>query len=126
MTPGELVTGFIGALEARELDAALGFVADDVVYDNVPMGPVTGPDGIRAALTPFLSGCDEVEWVVHHQVESGDLHAGTVMNERTDRFRTGTRWAEVPVAGLFVVRAGRIILWRDYFDLPTATAALRP
>jgi len=26
---------------------------------------------------------------------------------------------EIPVAGLFVLRDGRIALWRDYFDLAT-------
>ena len=41
------------------------------------------------------------------------------MNERLDRFQLGGGWVEVPVAGLFVLRDGRIALWRDYFDLAT-------
>ena len=31
---------------------------------------------------------------------------------------------ELPVAGLFVVRDGRIALWRDYFDMTTFSKAL--
>jgi limonene-1,2-epoxide hydrolase len=41
------------------------------------------------------------------------------MNERTDRFLLKGEWVDLPVAGVFEVRDGRITLWRDYFDLPT-------
>jgi limonene-1,2-epoxide hydrolase len=117
MTPGEIVTSFIHAVEAKDLDAALGLVDGQIEYDNVPMGKVVGPDGVRALLDPFLAGCTAVEWVVHHQVEHVEGEGtGTVMNERTDRFQMGDRWVELPVAGLFTVRDGRITLWRDYFD----------
>jgi limonene-1,2-epoxide hydrolase len=54
-----------------------------------------------------------VEFVVHHQAAEGDV----VMNERTDRFELKGKWIEAKVAGLFVVRDGKIALWRDYFDL---------
>jgi len=53
---------------------------------------------------------------VHHEVSSGNLDHGVVMNERLDRFGNGDRWLELPVAGLFVVQHGQISLWRDYFD----------
>ncbi|NJO13199.1 MAG: SnoaL-like domain-containing protein, partial [Gammaproteobacteria bacterium] len=88
-------------------------------YDNVPMAKVHGPGGIRATLEPFLAGCTGVEWVVHREAATGDV----VMNERTDRFEMGGRWIELGVAGVFVVRDGRIALWRDYFDLATYTRA---
>jgi limonene-1,2-epoxide hydrolase len=39
------------------------------------------------------------------------------MNERTDRFRSGDRWLEILVAGIWRVEDGLITLWRDYFDL---------
>ena len=115
MTPGEIVNTFIAAIVAKDLDAALALVTDDVEYDNVPMAKVHGPDGIRSALEPFMTSVGRVEWVIHHQIEQGDV----VMNERVDRFELGDRWMELPVAGLFVLRDGRIALWRDYFDLGT-------
>ncbi len=113
MTPDETVTAFIHAIEAKDLDAALALAADDIVYDNVPMSAVTGVDATRAMLESFVNGTDEIEWVIHHQVATG----GAVMNERTDRFRTGETWIEIPVAGVWEVADGRITLWRDYFDL---------
>jgi limonene-1,2-epoxide hydrolase len=41
------------------------------------------------------------------------------MNERTDRFLVDGRWVEIPIAAVFVVRDGKVALWRDYFDLET-------
>ena len=58
--------------------------------------------------------------MIHHQVAQGDA----VMNERNDRFLVGDRWIELPVAGLFVLRDGKIALWRDYFDLGTFERAM--
>ena len=56
------------------------------------------------------------------EVASGD----TVMNERTDRFLQNGRWLELPVAGIFVVRDGRIAIWHDYFDLDTIMKQMSP
>ena len=116
----DTVSTFLARLCAKDLDGALALVTDDVEYDNVPMRKVYGPAGIREALEPFLAGCTAVDWVIHHQASTGDV----VMNERTDRFEMGGRWLELGVAGLFVLRDGRIALWRDYFDLPTFQKAI--
>jgi limonene-1,2-epoxide hydrolase len=116
----DTVNAMIHALERRDVEAALQYLTDDVEYDNVPMGKVFGHDGVRQGLTPFLASCSEVEWVVHHEAATGDV----VMNERTDRFHFPHKWAEVHVAGLFVLRDGRIALWRDYFDLAHAREQL--
>jgi limonene-1,2-epoxide hydrolase len=113
MTPDETVTAFIQAIEAKDLDAALALADEGIVYDNVPMAAVTGVDATRAMLESFVAGSDEIEWVIHQQVATGDV----VMNERTDRFRTGDAWVEIPVAGVWVVTDGHIALWRDYFDM---------
>lgn len=117
MSAGEIVGAFIAAVERRDIDAAMELLDDDIVYDNVPMPVMEGRDVVRAGLGAFIGGADEIEWVVHRQVESG----GTVMNERLDRFRFGDRWLEVPVAGVWEVADGCITLWRDYFDLETFT-----
>ncbi len=122
--PAEIVTHFIAAIERMDLDHALSHLTDDCEYDNVPMGKTHGRDGVRDVLAPFLARCDELQWVVHHQVADGSLDNGVVMNERVDRFRIEDIWLELPVAGLFVIRHGQIALWRDYFDLPTFNAQL--
>jgi limonene-1,2-epoxide hydrolase len=114
MTPGATVTALIQANEARDIDALIAVLDDDVVYENVPMGVMRGHDEVRAMLTAFLAGAERVAWEVLEQVESGD----TVMNERVDRFwLAGDHQVELRVAGLFKVRDGKVTVWRDYFDL---------
>ena len=116
MTPEETVDEFIRLVVGMDLDGACGLVSDDVEYDNVPMGKNIGPDGIKAFLQPMVGSLDEVQFVVHRQTATGNI----VMNERTDRFRLGDKWIDLPVAGVFEVDAdGKISLWRDYFDMQT-------
>lgn len=115
LDPEQTVAAFIAAIERRDLDAALALVADDCEYDNVPVGPVHGPDGVRQVLGPVIDRSDEIAWPVVRQAVAGEV----VFNERIDRFRTGDRWVELPVTGVWEVRDGRITLWRDYFDLDT-------
>jgi limonene-1,2-epoxide hydrolase len=121
------VRSFIAAIEANDLDTACSMLSDDCVYDNVPMGPITGPHAVRAGLAPFLGACDQIDWQILHQVARQDGAAeGVVMNERLDRFHLGNRWVEVPVAGLFVISDGLVTLWRDYFDLATYRDQMSP
>jgi len=118
MNPGATVTALIRANEARDVEAVLGLLTDDIAYENVPMSVMHGHDEVRAMLGPFLGGAERVEWEVLEQVEQGDV----VMNERVDRFwLPGDIAIELRVAGLFKVRDGKVALWRDYFDLAVFT-----
>lgn len=111
---GAIVTALVRACEARDLDAVCALVADDIEYDNVPIGKVYGPEGVRKVLSGGVTeAASEMQWVVHRQVADG----ATVMNERTDRFLVDGRWVEIPIAAVFEVRDGKVTLWRDYFDL---------
>ncbi len=113
----EIVNEFLRRIVV-DVEGACELVADDIEYDNVPAGKSTGPDGVKAVFAMMSSGVEEMEFVVHRQLAAGD----TVANERTDRFRRGDTWVELPVAGFFVVGDdGKITLWRDYFDLATFT-----
>lgn len=120
MTAEQIVAAMINAIERKDLDEAVSYMSDDIEYDNVPMGKVFGPEGVRGALGPFLGRYGSIEWRILHQVASDDV----VMNERIDRFEATTGWAEIQVAGLFEIADGKIRLWRDYFDLGAATAAM--
>jgi limonene-1,2-epoxide hydrolase len=114
---GAVVNEFIAAIERRDLAGAVSLLAEDVVYDNVPMGVINGREQVQTTLGPFIEGSSRVEFIVFRQAES----AGLVMNERLDRFEMGEKWVEIPVAGVFEVVDGQIALWRDYFDLATFT-----
>ena len=122
MTATETVHAFLQAAAARDYDTALELLAEDVEYQNMMLPPVHGREQVRETLEGLLALCTDSEWVVHREVAQGDL----VMNERTDRFRIGETWTDLPVMGMFELRDGRIALWRDYFDLQTILAAMTP
>ncbi|MFN7968056.1 MAG: limonene-1,2-epoxide hydrolase family protein [Acidimicrobiales bacterium] len=120
MTPQEVVAGFIAAIESRDVDAALAFLAADVSYENMPMDPIVGREMTGVVLHSYLDLSTEVEWRIVREVLDGDV----VINERVDRFHIGDGWLELPVAGFWEVRDGLVTLWRDYFDMSAYTSQL--
>ena len=111
-----LVRDFCGAWLRRNLDELMRPFAADAVYHNVPVAPVVGAAGIRATFAGFLEGMPYIELDVVNAAASGAL----VFTERVDRFAmpNGHRF-ELPVNGVFEVRDGKIVSFRDYFDLAT-------
>ena len=112
------VNEFIARVVGGEDAGAGELVADDLEYDNVPIGKQLGREALITFLGSMMSGIDEIAFETHRQTCTGNV----VMNERTDRFRIGEATVALPVAGVFEVGPdGRIVLWRDHFDLRTFT-----
>lgn len=109
----ERIESFIAAWNRNDLEAVFAMMAADIVWDNVPMGPVHGIEGCRALMTQFPP-YEAIEFVTHHIVAREKI----VMTERTDRFLVGGRWRSLRVMGAFELDdAGQITAWRDYFDM---------
>ncbi len=125
-TPDSLVRTFIERLVARDLDGAAQMVSSDFEYDNVPMGKAFGPEALTTTLAGFFGMCTAIDWEILRQTSSGDLTHGTVLNERDDRVEIHGRWATLPVAGVFEIRDGKLVLWRDYFDRQTIIDVMTP
>ena len=113
MNPEDVVRSFCEAWSRRDIDELLGYFTEDAVYHNIPIDPVKGKDGIRAVLQMFVPPAQEISFEILSQVADGDV----VMNERVDRFTIGDKRIELPVAGVFEVKDGKIAAWRDYFDM---------
>jgi limonene-1,2-epoxide hydrolase len=114
-TPAEVVTAFLDAMARKDYDAGLVHVADDCLYENLPMGRATGPQGVRQTLEPFFAPVLENELKVLRMASEGPL----VFTERLDIHRLPDRVVELPVNGVFEVHDGKITVWREYFDLNT-------
>lgn len=111
--PEDVVNTMIDACNRKDIEGALACFHPDIVYHNIPMEPVSGLDGVRGQLGPFLDMAQEVDWITHKSTSNGvDL----VMNERTDRFLMPHGWCDFRVMGVFELRDGKIVAWRDYFD----------
>jgi len=116
----KVVSDFCTAVARKNIDEIMGYFTDDAVYHNMPMEPAKGKDAIRTTINSFLPGSDRIEFKILHSASNGNI----VFNERMDMFDIGEKRIEVPVAGMFEVRGGKITLWRDYFDLQTYTRQL--
>ncbi|HEX5614281.1 MAG TPA: limonene-1,2-epoxide hydrolase family protein [Acidimicrobiia bacterium] len=111
--PIAIVNDFCAAWTALDIEGALALLADDAVYHNIPVAPVVGKDAIRATIAMFTTGVEQVEFVVRNIAAHGDV----VLTERLDIFTFANGRIELPVMGTFEIADGRIIEWRDYFDL---------
>ena len=109
----DIVQQFSAAWVGGDLDVIIGFFADDAMYHNIPLAPVTGTDAIRATIEGFPGGVDSIEFRVLHIAANG----AAVLTERIDVFRFPSATIELPVMGTFEVADGKITAWRDYFDL---------
>lgn len=118
-SPDEIVTAMCRSWADPDPDQISAFFAEDAVYHNIPMEPITGRAAIRDFIAGFLSTFESIEFDVHHQVAAGNI----VMNERTDILRGLGKDTPLPVVGVFEVADGAITAWRDYFDMAAINRA---
>ena len=118
--PEEVVQKFLNAMEKKDYDAGLAYVANEVEYINGPDAPRHGHKGIMEALGPFFAPIVENHFIVQRQSTTGNV----VFVERLDRHRIPQGWFELPVTGIFEVRDGKIVFWREYFNLATVVEGM--
>jgi limonene-1,2-epoxide hydrolase len=94
-------------------DELVEYFADDAVYHNMPVEPAVGREAILGLLNMFVTPAERVEFRVRNIVANGDV----VLTERVDVFVLPNATIELPVMGTFEVKGGKIVAWRDYFDL---------
>lgn len=115
----KIVSDLFAAWTRLNLDEVMNYFADDAVWDNVPMAPAKGRAAIREMTQGFMKDASAFTAKILKSVHDGN----TVFNERVDTIvmKSGKK-ADIPVAGMFELNdAGKIKLWRDYFDLGTFT-----
>ena len=112
LTPEKIVRNFLAAWPRKDIGELMSFFAEDAVYHNIPVPPVVGREAIRKTFEGFLGAFDVVLEVVNLGTD-GNL----VFTERVDRFVQGGKKFDLPVNGVFEVRRGKIVAFRDYFDL---------
>lgn len=108
-----LVNRFCADWARRDAELLAGYFAEPFEYMMWEGGPViTTKAEFVAKLGPFLRKLKAVDWVVLRSHAMGPL----VVNERIDHFYAhDAKYDNHPrIAGLFVVRDGKIAIWRDY------------
>jgi len=113
------VSDVFAAWARLNIDEIMGNFPEDAVWDNVPMSPAKGKAEIREMTTGFLKDTSTFTAKILKSAHDGNV----VFNERVDTIvmKNGKK-ADIPVAGMFELNdAGKIKVWRDYFDLATFT-----
>ena len=91
------------SIDAMDTESFLGFIAEDCTFRFGSSPPVTGRDGIRAAVNDFFS----MFAGLHH-----DLHRVVA-----DDTHLHGRQVTVPFCNIFEADAGLICVYRIYIDL---------
>jgi limonene-1,2-epoxide hydrolase len=115
----KVVNDLFAAWTRLNVDEIMSHFAEDGVWDNVPMSPAKGRAAIREMTQGFLKDTSAFSVKILRSAHDGNV----VFNERVDTIvmKNGKK-AEIPVAGMFELdAAGKIKVWRDYFDLGTFT-----
>ena len=115
----KVVNDMFAAWTRLDVDGIMSYFAEDAVWDNVPMPTAKGKQAIRQMIEGFMKDMSGFGLKILKSLHEGN----TVFDARVDTIsmKSGKR-AEVPVAGMFELDgAGKIKLWRDYFDLGTFT-----
>lgn len=116
----QIVESFLAAATAMDLEAAFAHFTDDIEYQNVPLPPDRGRARVERTLRRFMKVATVFEVTMHHIAETD----GVVLTERTDVLRGPWLDTEFWVCGTFVIRDGKIAVWRDRFDVGQVTAQL--
>lgn len=116
----EIIRDFIADWSSLDADRLVEYFAEDGVYHNMPMQPVAGKVALRKFIGAFLANWERTNWDVLNLLAEGDL----VMAERNDRTIVKGKPVNLPCVGVFQVRGGKIMEWRDYFDMATYTRAV--
>lgn len=113
MGAAAVVREFCAAIDRKDLHAVEALMDENVVYHNIGAKPAVGREASLAAVKFQLDMFDPIEFRLRNIAADGDV----VLTERVDEITANGITAPVPVMGTFEVRDGRIVHWRDYFDI---------
>ncbi len=114
----KVVNELFAAWSRLNLEEIMSHFDENGVWDNVPMNnPAKGKAAVRQLTQGFLKDTAAFEVKILKSAHEGNL----VFNERIDTIlMKNGKTASIPVAGVFELNdAGKIVSWRDYFDMAT-------
>ena len=110
-----LVNRFCADWSTKDVEKLIPYLAPEIEYHMFEGSPVVkGHEQFRKQLGPYMASMREIKWETSRSAAMGDL----VINERVDHFLRPTG-SDKPdshfhVAGVFIVRGGKIVYWKDW------------
>lgn len=122
--PEQIIRDFCAAFSNLDADEVMSYFVDDgPTYHNMPGPPAVGSDAVRALVEGFLGRWDKTEWQLLNIASAGNV----VFAERLDVTDEGGKHVDLPCVGVFELNDdGKIVTWRDYFDINTYMTAMAP
>ena len=117
----EIVVEFCAAFERCNSTDLFAFMGADIVYENVPLPAMRGINAAASFLRPLLAKALRIEFKILNIAVSAS--GEQVLTERLDRLHFPAGTVDIPLMGIFVVREGKIVEWRDYADNQAVFAA---
>jgi limonene-1,2-epoxide hydrolase len=111
--PIAVMTRFCAAWKASDPDVLIEFIAEDATFQNMMDEPWVGREQIHQVFRSFFTVTPKIDFTIRNIAASGS----TVLIERVDVCTTTEGvTAHLPLTGVFELRDGRIVAWRDYYD----------
>jgi limonene-1,2-epoxide hydrolase len=111
----DLVSRFCLAWNTKDVEKLIPYLADAIEYQVFEGRPtINGIEQFRAQMGKFMAGMKTIDWEIKRSAAIGDL----VINERIDHFiqPEGSNRPDnhFHIAGVFIVRGGKIVYWKDW------------
>lgn len=112
----KVVNDFCAAWETMDIDKIGSFLDDEIVFRMIDDAPFTeGKQAVVDGIGPFLSNLKSARFEMLRSVAMGNI----VVNDRIDHFGKEDGSADAyHITGVFKVKNGKIVEWRDYL-MPT-------
>lgn len=115
----ELFERFRAAQQAiikQDDEAFLDLLTDDVEYHyHVGTRPLIGKEWVQKFLIKYREVTSDAQWVIHNHAENGNVLFTEGIEEYFDVRSQKT--VSHPYAGVIEFRDGKIVKWKDYFEM---------
>lgn len=111
----QIIRDFIEAWSRLDPAELAAYFTEDGIYHNMPAGPISGRENVENFIRGFSASWTETTWDLLNIASTGNV----VIAERLDRTQAGDKSVDLPCVGVFELEAGKIRVWRDYFDIGT-------
>jgi limonene-1,2-epoxide hydrolase len=113
MDAEQVVRAALDAWSTLDVEKIVEHFAPDAVWDPQPSVTLGGIDEVRRAVAEYTAHMTFAKMQVRNIAVAGNV----VLTERVDSFVLDGQRLVVPVMGTFEVADGKIVAWRDYYEL---------
>lgn len=117
-----LVRDFVDTFAAKDPDALVPFLADDVVFTAYGDSPVEGRDAVIALWKGVFANFGQVKFETVHQAVNADV---VIAEQIHGLALPGGKLAPVMNMAVYELRDGKIAAWRDYTNPAYASTLLQ-